>query len=382
LKIGLLTYHFSDNYGALFQAYALRHWFQSKGHEVEFINYHPAYVEEGGAFNFLKPLTKSNLKIIYLKLTKIKEDLFGNKQQKENFNNFRHDILGVNSDVEFKSLEDLNGKLNGYDMLVCGSDQIWKPSEHYGVDPVYFLDFTVKGKQPKKVAYAPSFGKDTLDAEYQSETCSLINKLDAVSVREESGCNIVQEITGNLPLSVPDPTFLLDEYASITKKYPDIANKHVFCYALRSRDAIGDVAEGIAKKLDSALYSPHNSHRRWKEIGETVYPCPQQWLYLLNKSEFVVTNSFHGTALSILLNKPFVVVGLQGNKSRFNARVKNLLKALNLESRFVQVVNEYTVEQILNSTIDWDKINQDVASLRDKGQAYLNLELSKLFGDL
>ena len=97
MKIGILTYHFSDNYGALFQAYALRHWLKSQGGEAEFINYHPDYVEQGGEFNYKKPLTKENLKIIYLKMTQIKEMLFGNKQQKENFNLFRKDVLGVNT---------------------------------------------------------------------------------------------------------------------------------------------------------------------------------------------------------------------------------------------------------------------------------------------
>ncbi len=374
LKVGILTYHFSDNYGALFQAYALRQFFVNQGHQAEFINYHPSYVEEGGSLKWNKLLSKDNLKIVYLKLTKIKEALFGNKKQKESFNLFRTQQLGVKG-PEFKSLEALDDKLNGYDLFVCGSDQIWKPSEHYGVDPVYFLNFKQKDKTARKISYAPSFGKNTLDDEYKVETARLITTLDGVSVREQSGCDIVENLVGQAPSCVPDPTILLNDYQQIIKSYPLKSKKHVFCYALRSREAIGYVAEKVADRLDCALYSPHNSHRRWREIGETVYPCPQQWLYLLTEAEFVVTNSFHGTALSILQNKEFVVVGLQGSKERFNARVKNLLSLVGLESRFIAGVDENTVNNILSKPIDWKTVNNTVQSLRDSGYLYLNTQI-------
>lgn len=377
MKIGILTYHFSDNYGALFQAYALRQWFIQHGHDAVFVKYHPKYVEAGGDICWKKPLSKSNVKVLFLKIMSLKEKMFGNRAQKDGFNSFREIALGVTGE-EYKDIKHLNRDRNTYDLLVCGSDQIWKPSEHYGVDPVYFLSFETQGN-PRKISYAPSFGKDTLEDLYVNDVASLIKALDAVSVRELSGCKIISQITGIEATCVPDPTFLIRDYSSIMRPYSlgSKKSKHVFCYALRSRDTIGEVAEILAERLQCDLVSPHNPHRRWPEIGRTIFPCPMQWLHLLSTSEYVVTNSFHGAALSILLNKKFVVIGLQGKRGDFNARVKNLLKLVGLESRYFEKVNSLTIDFLLNTIIDWDTVNGSVSKLREKGQSYLQDQLEK-----
>jgi hypothetical protein len=373
MRIGIITYHFSDNYGALIQAFALRHWFVSQGHQAEFINYQPNYVEEGGGFNFSKPVSKANLKILFLKFTYLKEKVFGDAGLKEGFKAFRRYQLGVASQ-RIISIDTLF--VSGFDLLVCGSDQIWKPSEHYGIDPVYYLDFLTYGKSPRRISYAPSFGTDSLSPEFQGAIGVAIKKLDAISVREQTGCDIVERLLGKRPTCVPDPTLLLADYKQIMKPHPISLTKYVFCYALRSREVIGAVAEDLATKLDAGLYSPHNPHRRWREIGKTVYPCPGQWLDLLNSAAYVVTNSFHGTALSIILNKPFVVVGLQGAKAEFNARVKNLLALVDLEERFIQNMERGSVDSILSTDINWLAVNEKVDILRDTGVNYLQTEIS------
>ncbi|MCQ8119705.1 polysaccharide pyruvyl transferase family protein [Methylomonas rosea] len=377
MRVGILTYHFSDNYGALFQAYALRKWFMDQGCEASFINYHPDYVEAGGEINFNKLISKSNLKVIYLKLARLKNIWFGDRQQQENFENFRREFLGITGD-EYKTRSDLEAASLYYDILVCGSDQVWNPSEHFGVDPVYFLNFKTKNSNVRRISYAPSFGRSEINPRYSDEIKELLLSLDGISIREMSGVSIVKQLTGTDPVCVPDPTVLLSDYSGIIKKYDVSANKHVFCYALRSRNVIGDVAEAAAKHYGAALYSPHNPHRRWKEIGETVYPCPRQWLYLLTRSEFVVTNSFHGTALSILLNKPFVVVGLQGSRAGFNARALNLLELVGLNSRFLDDSSPEKISKVLSDSINWDEVNERIGALRASGVTYLKEQLSRV----
>lgn len=373
MKIGILTYHFSENYGALFQAYALRHWLREQGCEAEFINYHPEYVEQGGVINLDNLFSKQTIKILFLRLVSLKESLFGNQKQKKGFNQFRTHQLGINGPL-LKTKSDIEAKDTDYDLLICGSDQIWKPSEHFGVDPVYYLDLSLSS-QPLKFSYAASFGKDQLDAEFCVEVGELIRKLNCISVRETTGLDIVRNLIQKEAFLVPDPTFLLCDYSSIMMKYPLEANKYVFCYALRSPEGIKSVANQVAAKLNASLYSPHNPHRRWGEIGETVYPCPAQWLSLMNSAAYVITNSFHGTALSILLNKPFLVVGLQGSKDVFNTRVKNLLSQLDLMDRFVEDIEGFDIEATLHKKIDWDGINQRVNKLRMDGQNYLNQQV-------
>src|SRR5882757_10927546 len=96
-KIGILTFHFSDHYGALMQAYGLRTWLIRNGAKADFVNYHPYYVEDGGSFAWsLKPAAwKANLKIAYLKLSAWRRRLFGNRRQRALFEEFRRNELGV-----------------------------------------------------------------------------------------------------------------------------------------------------------------------------------------------------------------------------------------------------------------------------------------------
>lgn len=370
MKVGILTYHFSNNYGALFQAYGLRNCLLEQGIEAEFINYHPEHIESGGQLSLSNVFTKVGLKILFLKLMSLKEKYFGHKQSQEGFDEFRRDFLGVKG-REFKTIEDLNAAQLNYDLLICGSDQVWNPSEHFGVDPVYFLDFKIQNPNVRKISYAPSFGKSTVDERFTSEIATLISKLDGVSIREKSGVKIIEKLTDKKPVLVPDPTTLVSNYTKVMKEYPVKNDNYVFCYYLRSRKNIGETAEYIASKTNAALYSPHNPHRRWKEIGETIYPCPRQWLSLLNSSKFMVTNSFHGTILSILLNKPFVVVGIGGARAKYNERAMNLLIQCGLEHRFITSFDREQIDRLLEEKIDWEMANIKVEVLKRQGLDFL-----------
>ncbi|UPW18269.1 polysaccharide pyruvyl transferase family protein [Agarivorans sp. TSD2052] len=376
MKLGIFTYHFSNNYGALFQAYALRTYLnQAFDVEADFVNYHPDYVEAGGNFNLKQPLSKDNLKIVFLKMVELRDKWFGNSAVKQGFESFKKEHLNVVGD-KILSLDGVLANVVNMDALICGSDQVWKPSEHYGVDPTYYLAIPNLDEKVKRIAYAPSFGSAELDVNHQQQIAAYIKNIDSLSVREQSGCDLVKEITGLTADCVPDPTFLLDDFQTVIKEYPLCSSKHVFCYGLRSRDVIGEWAENIASELSCKLYSPHNPHRRWREIGETVYPCPGQWLYLLKNSEFVVTNSFHGTALSILLNKPFIVVRLQGSKTKFNARVDNLLKKLGLTERAVDAFSDAAVKDMILKEIDWNSVNKKVEAQRTLGRDFIRKALS------
>jgi hypothetical protein len=374
LKIGILTYHFSNNYGALFQAYGLKNFLTELGHDVNFVNYHPDHIETGGDLNINNIFKKSGLKVIYLKLTSLKEKYFGNKNIKEGFYNFRKDFLGIKG-KEYKTLLDIEKAKLEYDILICGSDQIWNPSEHFGVDPVYFLDFNTISKKIIKISYAPSFGKSNLDEKYYAQLKKLVNRLDYISVREKSGVDILKQLTKKDISLVPDPTVLISDYKKIMKKYDDIADDYIFCYYLRSRENIGEVSEYIAQQFKYKIYSPHNSHRRWKEIGETVYPCPRQWLDLLFNSKIVITNSFHGTMLSILLNKPFIVVGIAGEKAKYNERVQNLLSQCGLEHRLINEFNKTKINQLKKTEINWAEVNEKISDMKKSGETFLTESL-------
>lgn len=375
MRAKLLTYHFSDNYGALFQAYALREWFRRRGHEAEFINYHPRYVEEGGSFDQLLNPSKwrQNVTIGYLKASYLYWSVFGNGRQRRAFDDFRRQYLGV-SGARLMDSSQVAGAADA-DLLVCGSDQIWNPSVQKGLDPVYFLDFGAPSRA-RRISYAPSFGRAELAPAFHAEAGRLIGRLDAISVREQSGVDIVRTVSGREAQCVPDPTILLGDFIELLAARRGGSDKHVFCYALRTAEVIREVAEQVAKADGARLISPCSVRQRWKAIGTGVEPGPLEWLQMLSSATTVVSNSFHGVALSIILNKPFLAVALPGKKSAMNERVRCLLKETNLLDRVVAMAQPAEIEEVMKRPIDWCLVNKRLAAMRQRGEAFLAAEIA------
>lgn len=378
VRVGILTYHFSDNFGAIYQAYGLRKWFRDRGCEAEFINYHPQHVEEGAPLRWglSARAFRANLKNLFLHAMGLRRRLLGNREQARAFAAFRRDVLGVRGD-RLQTLAAVEASLPPLDLIVCGSDQIWNPSIQFGIDPVYFGGFATR--QPvRRIAYAASFGRDSLEAAYREEVRINLERLDAVSVREESGVRIVKEVAGRDAVCVPDPTLLVGGFDDLLRGVPQNGSACLFCYALRSATGIREVAHLAADSLGLSILSPYNPYRRWPEIGKTVFPSPIEWLATLRDARFVVTNSFHGVALSLVLRKEFVAVGLAGGKQDLNERVLNLLAQAGLDERFVADATEAALVAPWRSPIDWQAVDARLEGMRRAGSAFLIDQLALL----
>ncbi|MCM8624872.1 MAG: polysaccharide pyruvyl transferase family protein [Candidatus Accumulibacter sp.] len=343
--------------------------------EVEFINYHPRYVEEGGSFDqLLNPRRwRKNVTIGYLKATHMFWTVFGNDRQRRAFDDFRREYLGVAGPRLVESSQ-VAGAADA-DLLVCGSDQIWSPSVQKGLDPVYFLDFGAPSRA-RRISYAPSFGRGELAPAFHSEAGRLIGGLDAVSVREQSGVDIVRTVSGREAQCVPDPTILLGDFSELLAAQDGGSDRHVFCYALRTAEVIRKVAEHVAEVDAARLISPRSPSQRWKAIGASVEPGPVEWLQMLSSATTVVSNSFHGVALSIILNKPFLAVALPGKKRAMNERVRCLLKETNLLDRVVVIAQPAEIEDVMKRPIDWCLVNHRLGALRQRGEAFLAAEIA------
>lgn len=383
MNVGILTFHFSDNYGAALQAYALRRWLTEQGHRASFIDYRPAHIEHGGQLSLpTSPAKlKANLKVVYLATSAFLHRHFGHRGQKEKFVHFRERFLGLQSDAAPTDNGAWLNAAQACDLIVAGSDQIWSPSQHHGFDPNYFLAFA-QPLRARKISYAASFGRDQVSPLQAAQLPPLLHHFDAISVREASGVALVERATGRKPANVPDPTLLLSSYAELTDqaRAAPSATEHphdpyVFCYGLRSPDNVRQTADLVARQLDCPILSPHNPHRRWVEIGRTVYPDPGEWVSLVKNARFVVTNSFHGTVFALLFRKPFIVAGLTGDKAAANARALNLLRAVGLEHRFAPAFSAPNVQAMMADDIDWADVGQRLAELRDAGSAFLRTQL-------
>ncbi len=378
LNIGILTFHFSDNYGALLQAYALRSWLCSQGHQADFVNYCPSHVEGGGDFQQIwNPCrARTNAKILYLKLSQLRAKIFEPGLIRESLDRFRREELGVRGPV-YKTLKDLNGANVQYDLLICGSDQIWNPSSQFGVDPVYFLDFLSDAR--RRISYAASFGSSDVKLEFQKKIRDKLLRLDGLSVREEASVGFVEKLTGRRPECVPDPTFLLDDYSEILEPADSSKEPHVFAYVLRSGGGFKEIAHCLRNRLQCKVLSAYNPHRRWRDIGETTKGGVVEWLSNLASSKIVLTNSFHATVFSILLNRPFISVRLPGGRAKLSGRLESLLKKTGLSDRMISPGDKAAALRLVDTPIDWGSVNAAVSKLREIGRSYLDVQI-KLVG--
>ena len=370
IKIGILTYHFTNNYGGLLQAYALKKFLTDQNFDVSFINYHPKHIEEGGEFSNIFSLVsvKQNILILYKKIINFIYKVFGNKKLKISFKNFKIKKLGIKR-KKINDIKSLNKYSKNFDILVAGSDQIWNISEQYGIDETYFLNFGSKNNF--KISYAASFGANKINYKYKDKIKNLIKNFDRISVREHSALKILKKNTQKKISVVPDPTLIIENYHELLKGTKVIKKDYLFCYNLRDDRVIRDVCNYISKLYNLEIITPFNINRRWLQIGKTVYPSPEEWLKLIFSAKFVVTNTFHGTIFSLLFKKDFISISLQKNKSKYNVRVNDLLEKVKLKNRIVKKFDLKHINCLLRNKINWKPVMSEINQLKSSGQNFL-----------
>ena len=348
-KIGLVTLYNSDNYGALLQAYALQTTIRNLGCECEIVQ-HDRF---GGGIDHSRKTRRDKLNNIiqYLSLflrnprilsyswrawdQGLKREF---KRNRARCREFRRDFFPALSPVFYNSIGQIQDDPPRCDAFVCGSDQIWNPSRFEGSAP-FFLDFG--SDDVGRIAYAPSLANDRIPESMRPQYKEWIERFQAVSVREPSSCAAVEEATGIKPRWVLDPTFLLDreEWAAFAEEDPNRRRKFVFCYFLGYENfiaAYGTIRK-VAKRLDADIVVlPNGLHTLAKGLGPEDQLCgPRAFLGYIKNAAYVLTDSFHGTALSINFRKDFGVFRARANASFIHkfVRMQDILDALGLGGR-------------------------------------------------
>lgn len=372
MKLGIITFHSPDNYGAILQTYALQTYLETLGHNVNIIDYRPDYMISGGKLRV--PLNKkdlrANLSVMFFAFVRLRSILSG-RRRLSGFTAFRNKYINIDN-TKYLSIKQLNDYPPQYDAYICGSDQIWNPPPRFGVDPAYYLDFG--DETCRRISYAASFGKPIVDEIYESKIGELLRKLDAISVREESGVDLVKKISGCRAAWVPDPTLLLKDYDAVTAK--PMEDDFVFMYRLRRSDIMSNVQKVVIQELDSRLIESYNPEQRYLPDGKVIQMGPSEWLGYIKYSRAVVTNSFHGTVFSILFKKVFIVVPIEGKNSSLNERMLSLLSRLGLQNRFLQSSDSSEIKRLLSMPIDWDDVHKRLNLWRDEALKYIKEALS------
>ena len=312
MSIGILTYHTSDNYGSVLQAYALQKHI-NKYTDCEVIDYRKNEVIK--LYKIFKPLTCR-----YNILSNIYSMFFLSAllSRKRSYEDFRLTEINLSSKC-YTSKDSLEYDINAYNALISGSDQVWN-FDIVDFDTSYMLDFPKY--RGKRFAYAASMGPKAKDASDFKKYRELIDKFDVVTVREKTALETVAKTTSKAASLVIDPVFLLDksEWESLGHKSKiDTSDDYIFCYF---PGGVSKSMEAFSKKLAKQ----YNSKRilvmpEWKNFfrsGKKLYDCsPWDFVKLIKNAKCVCTTSFHGTAFSLILNTEFYVeMGAGANDSR------------------------------------------------------------------
>ncbi len=250
--------------------------------------------------------------------------------------------------------------------LISGSDQVWNSEWNNGILKPYYLDFK---SSAKRYSYASSFGREYLfDAEIRN-TKHYFNKFDKISVREDSGVDIFKnQFNIDDAVRILDPTLAMP--ASFWREHSSkrrIKEKYILIYNLKSSERFDRIAKEIARKKGYKLYRFCTRFDQIRKCGHSIIIPPIfDFISLIDNAELVVTDSFHATAFSTMLNTDFVDI----YPDRFTNRISEFLNIFGLESRHINDENDLSV---LNDTIDWDKVNDRLASERINTDNYLKM---------
>lgn len=333
-RVGILTFHYSINYGAVLQAAALFHVLRDLGH-------HPEVIDYVNLDSRRTAVSKPRRVAHYLWRDLIGRLLMGDLRSTRT-DNFRREVLSL-STRSYRFSSELLSSPPLYDTYVVGSDQVWN-LEHTRGNTTYLLDFVPDGR--RRISYAASLGLDRPRKEHLEILASRIGAFDALSVREESAVDLVEQLCGVRPEQVLDPTLLLTREQWKAYGAPGQERGHyLLAYHMPGDRQIDGTMSAMCRDLAARTGLPvihlGQDHTRALHFGEDnrFDAGPSEFLALFEGASGVVTNSFHGTAFAITMETPFVSVYRTPGASRTarSGRQISLLALAGLEARGVDV---------------------------------------------
>lgn len=365
MNIGILTFHGSDNYGSVLQAYALATFLNKTNAKAEIIDYY--FEHDYRQYKVFRTYRyRTNPKAFVADCISFVPHL----RRRHHFASFRSKYLPL-SDKKITTAEELSSLAPKYDAFICGSDQIWNLNCTDGVTDAFFLRFVDSGK--KKIAYAPSMGSYSLQQKDMRSLQEALSDFDAISVREPSMVDIINQIDPEAHVqAVLDPTMLLTATDYEKELINGKINEHyIFVYILggsKTYTGILDHARIMAKQKNCKIrYIIDNNNALKRLQGKDCSGCsPCDFLMLIRDAEYVLTNSFHATVFSILFHKQFTSFG----RGLSTSRVTDLLHSLDLDHCFWS-----TEKEQFSCVNTYERVDSILEKKREKSIAFLNRTL-------
>lgn len=382
-KIGILNCTHIKNYGSVLQSYAMElivrkltgyetlsvRYVEKK--DIQYIrNRIPLLLDR----DIVRYKAKGVKRKLYLKYWN-KDLAVQCKKREEHFeefvkSNFHFTDIYYNRNELINSTRDFSG-------YVLGSDQVWHPI-NYGS---HFYTMEWIPDDVPKIVYGASFGVYRLPRNQLQGTRDFLSRIDAISVREKRGADIVKELIDREAIVVADPTLLLTTQEwDLVKKDIKLEDKYIFCYFLGDNRKAREYAQKVARKYNLKIYAvvfmDEINKIDFNFGDEQLYDIgPAEFISYIEKAEYVITDSFHGTIFSILYNKEFIVFNrFEISKGQStNSRIDSLLGIVGLENR--RKIDIQDVETI-NADIDYEEVKKKIDRIQDVSIRYLKEKLS------
>ena len=360
MKVGILTFMDTMNYGAELQMYGMFKSLIEMGHQVEVIDYSCSIINERE--NPYNRRISSPRQFIWRLLVK------HNAETK--WNNFRYFERGKIAFTEHQDIKSIGKKLKEFDAVIVGSDQIWNP-DNVGNDNVYLLPFDLT--EVKKISYAASFGFNADNqrlSEYLKNKKELFLDFDSLSVREEEGQQIIKKYLNLDSEVVLDPTFLItkEDWSELENQGDSILDSYIdkpfiLVYGLNkdSRMKVLKKAKEMRKRngLDILWLGSNIPVSGVKTIPSLG---PSGFIKAFDNASYVLTNSYHGTCFALIFKKQFQCIMESNNKNNTNSRMIGLLQRMNISA---------ALDDLLPDNYDWSNFDNAMKTERNKSVQYL-----------
>lgn len=363
MKIGILTLPFNNNYGGYLQAYALMTVLKREGHEVELIYRRQSKLS---AKDKIVPTIKNIVKVLLgrkvVSIIPDEEKTF--RARGVNMMPFLDNMITPKSKPLYSSKE-FNEYVSGrYDVVIVGSDQVWRPDYGPGIRDYFFCG--IPDKKLIRLSYAASFGTVNpvfTDAE-RADCTNALKKFKGVSVREESGLEIVRRMGYSEPQLVLDPTLLLasEDYNAIIPSKDSPSKGKIFCYVLDTNEEKDKFINEICQQAGKQRYVISDIQKEGR-----VLPSVEEWLMAIRDADMVITDSYHGTVFSVIFQKEFICFT---NSTRGTTRMDCLRDLTGINDRFTDVSVEFP-----KNKIEYNIVGKRIEKIKAIGFEFLKSNL-------
>lgn len=371
MKIKTITTWADYNYGASLQAYALTTYLRMQGHDVEMINYLPPYQTRMYDYMWVNPESKASKYMVTRWIYRVAK--FAQRMttlgRKKVFDDFNFKKLPLTPKC-YCSFEDLKKNPPKADLFIVGSDQVWNVLYDAGKDPSFYLEFVNEGK---KASYAASFSFLDIDDDNRKRIAKSLSSFDGVAVREYQGRELLQTM-GIDCTWVLDPVFLLNvnDWRKFVNRYKcdyvdSLKEQYLLIYDFEGNEELKAFAIEYAKRKNLKIYAITDKYplryadKNFKTAG------PIDFVRFIANCKAFISNSFHGTAFSIIFHKPVFV--FNRHRHKVNSRMESLLTAFDLNDCLLD--SEEKKGGAIDKHFDWKDVDKNKEILLLKSIEYL-----------